>query len=244
MPLQRRINRTSEQGGLVIILAFILLAIMTVAAVGVSQSSLRDLAMVGNEGTGRKAAEAADSGLDWVVTWSNPDAGSKINAQTDPITGTTNTSYLSKDTLPYGAGVVQTRMADLLAAIGDGTLRVAKADPLPNSPGGGSYGNLSETTGSLRFFVRSIDYTPSTAPDLFQTGYTTGSTTFLQPSQVQQAFDVEVRYLGDSFASKASGTHAKKEGGLFLVSTVGRANIQGTTQSFIARREALVDYTP
>jgi Tfp pilus assembly protein PilX len=241
-PRQPRIEQAREQGGIVILLAFIILTIMTVAAFGVSRTSLRDLAMVGNESTGRKASEAADSGMDWTITWSNPSAGSRIVSATTSTGG--NASYISQDTLTGAAAVVQTRMADLLAAIGDSTLRVSKSDPVPNSSGDGNYGNMSSKTGALRFFMRSLDYTPSTAPELFQTGYTTGSTTFLQPSQVQQAFDAEVRYLGDSFASKASGSRAKKQGGLFLISIVGRANIQGTTQSFIARREALVDYTP
>lgn len=236
-------RRRTERGGMVILLALMLLAIMTIGAVSVSQTSLRDLAITGNEGTGRKAAEVADSGMDWVITWSNPDAGSNIVASTDPVTGA-NTSSVVTSTLPGAAGVVQTGMANLIACIGDTALRVSATDPVPNSPGSGSYGNQSSVTGALRFFLRSIDYTTTSAPDLFQTGYTTSGTLFLQPSKVQQAFDSEVRYLGPSFTSVQSGAKAKSTGGLFMVRVIGRANIQGTPQSFVAQREALVDYTP
>jgi len=227
---------------MVILVVFIILTVMTVGAIGLSQNSLRDLAITGNEGTGRKASEVADSAVDWVITWSNPNAGNQIVASTDALGN--NTSTVVGSTQSGAAGIVQARMNSLLAAIGDSALRTAGDDPQPNSPASGDYGLLSNQTGSLRFFLRSLDYTSATAPELFQTGYTTSGTTFLQPSQVQQAFDTEVRYLGESLASRSSGTRAKSSGGLFLVKTIGRANIQGTSQSFVAQREVLVDYTP
>lgn len=236
-------SRRRERGGMVILLSLLLLAIMTIGAMAVGQTALRDLAITGNEGTGRKAAEAADSGMDWVITWSNPDAGSTIVASVDPVTGA-NTSSVVSSTLTGIPGVVQSGMVTLLHARTDTSLRVAAADPVPNSPAAGSYGSMSSTSGALRFFVRSVDYTSSTGPDLFQTGYTSGGTLFLQPSQVQQAFDTEVRYLGPSFISVSSGGKAKNTGGLFLIRVTGRANVQGTTQSFVAQREALVDYNP
>lgn len=238
-------SRQSEQGGITILVALILLSVMTVAALGMSQTTLRELAITGNESTGRKAAEAADSALDWVLIWSNPNAATSITASTDPVTGA-NTSTITTSTLTGAPGIVQVQMNKLLAAIGDSSLRVTKLDPLPNTaPGSGpdTYGNQSGNSGSLRFFLRSVDFNKTTAPELFQTA--AGSTGFVQKdSVVAQAFDVEVRYLGESLANRASGFRAKKQGGLFLIRSVGRANIGATGQSFIAQREALVDYAP
>ncbi|WP_243332244.1 pilus assembly PilX N-terminal domain-containing protein [Mesoterricola sediminis] len=237
-------SRPSEQGGLVILIAFIILATMTIAALAVSQTSLRDLAITGNEGTGRKAAEAADSGIDWVITWSNPDAGKTINATTDALGN--NTSTLSQASLTGGRLYVQQQMQKILLALGsdDPTILVPGDDPQPNTPGAGDYGLLSKQTGSTRFFLRSVDYTATTAPELFQTGYVKGSSTFLQPSVVQQAFDTEVRYLGRPLSALGSGGKAKVTGGMFLLRSTGRANIVGTTQAFVAQREALVEYAP
>ncbi|HLO67808.1 MAG TPA: pilus assembly PilX N-terminal domain-containing protein [Holophaga sp.] len=236
--------RASERGGLVILLAFIILATMTVAALAVSQTSLRDLAITGNEGTGRKAAEAADSGMDWTITWSNPDAGKVITASVDALGN--NTSTLTSTSLTGGPGYVQAQMQKILLALGtdDATILVPGDDPYPNTAGAGDYGLLSNQTGSTRFFLRSVDYDTSTAPELFQTGYVAGSSTFLQKSVVQQAFDSEVRYLGKPLSALGSGAKAKSTGGLFLMRTTGRANILGTTQAFIAQREALVEYIP
>lgn len=237
--------RHSQTGGITILVALVLLSIMTVAAMSMSQNTLRELAITGNESTGRKAAESADSALDWVLIWSNPNAASSILASTDPITGA-NTSTLVTTTLPGAPGIVQAQMTKLLAAIGDSNLRVIKLDPSPNAPAGSGpddYGNQSGNSGSLRFFLRSVDFDKTSAPELFQTA--AGGTGFTQKdSVVAQAFDVEVRYLGESLANRSSGFRAKKQGGLFLIRSVGRANIGTTGQSFIALREALVDYTP
>lgn len=67
-----RHSRKAEQGGLTILVAIILLSVATVAAIGLSRDSIREALITGNEGTGRKAYEMADSGLDWVVTWGSP----------------------------------------------------------------------------------------------------------------------------------------------------------------------------
>jgi hypothetical protein len=61
--------RRRERGGLTILVAFMLLAIMSIAAIQVGSSGLRDLATSGNASTGRKASEAAEAGLDWTLTW-------------------------------------------------------------------------------------------------------------------------------------------------------------------------------
>lgn len=74
--------RAAEAGGITILLALILLAVMTVAAFGLSRNTLREIAITGNEAIGRKTFETADSGLDWIITWGNPYATPATPAQT------------------------------------------------------------------------------------------------------------------------------------------------------------------
>ena len=64
-------RRHREAGGITILIAFILLSIVAVVAVSLSRGALREALITGNESTGRKAYETADSGLDYLITWSN-----------------------------------------------------------------------------------------------------------------------------------------------------------------------------
>lgn len=217
-------SRKGEQGGIAILIALTLLSIMTVAAFAVSADSLREISITGTESTGRKAAEAADSGIDWVVAWSNPDA----------LTFATSGAEQS----------LQQAMSDMLNALESAAPSQTTSDPKPNDPyqtDYTSYKILNTTTGSLRIFLRSGD---SAYQNSALTMAKKGDPGFLQDTVVQQAFDVEVRYLGASLLNVASGVKAKKRGTLFLIRSLGRANVGQTGQSFIAQREVLVDYNP
>lgn len=81
---QHRIRR--ESGGIAILLALVLLSIAAVTSVSLSRTALREALITSNESTGRKAYEMADSGLDYLITWSNtgyaaaPDATAKTLA--------------------------------------------------------------------------------------------------------------------------------------------------------------------
>lgn len=234
-----------ERGGITIIVVLIILVVMTVAATSVASGAIRDLAISGNEGTGRKAAEAADAGLDWVISYGNPDAGSIIQVAPDPLNpGGTITSVVDAN-LTGAPAALQVQMGKLLEATGssDPGARTAVADPMP-SDGAASdpvadYGTVSSTSGSLRVFLRSIDY-PNSA--LWLSGK--GTTGFSQDTVVSQSFDTEIRYLGVSFKDRLKPTGVKKNGGLFLVRSWGKATVGSTGQSFMQRREALMDYTP
>ena len=222
-------SRSGERGAIVIVVVLVLLSVMTVAALAVGSNSFREIAITGNESTGRKASEAADAGLDWTIAWANPDALGIATAGAEKA--------------------IQDAMGQLLDAVGseDPGMRPTGTDPLPSSDGKDKYidyGMLNTDTGSLRLFLRSKDkdYAGSS---LFLAKK--GDTGFLQDSVIQQSFDIEIRYLGASLTPSGSGSKVKKQGTLFLVRTVGRANIGtiGTTgQSFISQREALLDYTP
>ncbi|HJV21998.1 MAG TPA: hypothetical protein VJ570_04845, partial [Holophagaceae bacterium] len=133
---------------------------------------------------------------------------------------------------------LQDLMTTLINSVDTESLRVRQPDPSPDSPftGQDSYGTQSSTTGVLRIFMRSGDYPATSQLFLDKTGQA-------QNSVIQQAFGMELRYLGKSLTNQGSGSKAKKKGNLFMIRSLGRANA-GADISFIAQREVLVDYLP
>jgi len=71
--LHSEASRKAELGGITIIVALILLAVMTVGAFSLSRNTLRDATTSGYSLQGIKAAEAGDAGLDWFLVWGHPD---------------------------------------------------------------------------------------------------------------------------------------------------------------------------
>ncbi len=61
--------RSRQQGGLTIIMALVLVAVMGAATFSLSRNAIRELSMAGTIIQGNKAAAAADAGLDWVIIW-------------------------------------------------------------------------------------------------------------------------------------------------------------------------------
>ncbi len=60
----------SARGGVAVLVAFLLLALMAGAGLATSANVLRELAMGGDAGLGARAAGAADGGLEWFRAWS------------------------------------------------------------------------------------------------------------------------------------------------------------------------------
>jgi hypothetical protein len=184
----------------------------------VSHSTLREIAMSGNESTGRKSTEAADAGIDWVITWMNPGAPSPSTLQAAVSTQVANLEALYGGVTPNASPVYAT------------------TDPLPSSSGTSvaepKYGLMNTTTGVMRIFFRNTDY-PS---DMSLSGYTNGSNGISQNSVITQGFDTEIRILGP-----ALNFGTAKGNNYFLLRTIGRANVGSTGQSFIAQREVLME---
>lgn len=217
-------RRHSERGGVTILLALILLTTMGVMVFSLSRDSLREVAITGNESLGRKAAEAADSGIDWTVMW-----GLGNGSSTDQA-------------------AISNAIYQLSTAIGDPTLRTQGTDATLNTQGTGYMSNTG--TGILRTYIypstQGQDLNPSTS-------------NYTQQSVVQQAMELEVRYLGPYPLPNTGGISISKSGGggatgsqrfFFLIRSTGRANVNPTSpsftsaaQSFIARRDAIVDIT-
>ena len=65
---QRNRNR-SEVGGITILVALMLLVLLTIAAVGMSRNSFREIVTSGFTRQGAMARNTADSGVEWAVHW-------------------------------------------------------------------------------------------------------------------------------------------------------------------------------
>lgn len=65
---QRNRNH-SEAGGITILVALMLLVLLTIAAVGMSRNSFREIVTSGFTRQGAMARNTADSGVEWAVHW-------------------------------------------------------------------------------------------------------------------------------------------------------------------------------
>jgi hypothetical protein len=59
----------SQQGGMTIIMALVLVSVLGAAVFSLSRNVVRELSMGGTAIQGEKAAAAADAGLDWAIVW-------------------------------------------------------------------------------------------------------------------------------------------------------------------------------
>lgn len=202
-----------EQGGITILLALSLVVLMGAMAFTINREVLRELSITGNESVGRKASEAANSGVDWGITWAYSNGS-------------------SADQLAIRAAFLA-----LVDAVDQEGARVVGVDASPNVKGTGN----TSPVGYHRIYM----YHDATSTDLLhsKTGYT-------QDTVVQQAFDLEIRYLGSvPLASGGAITTSKDQQAgnkryYFLFRSLGRADIGSTGQSFIAQRDAITEYIP
>ncbi|MBI3131706.1 MAG: hypothetical protein HYZ13_10305 [Acidobacteria bacterium] len=68
----KRHPRNSQAGGVVILVVLSLLVLMTVAAMGMSRNSLREVMIVGSARQASAVRQLADSGLEFSLLWSDP----------------------------------------------------------------------------------------------------------------------------------------------------------------------------
>lgn len=72
MPIRRRSLKDSETGGITILVALMLLVLLTVAAVGMSRNSLRQIVIASTVRQGAEVMNTADAGLEWTMFWMYP----------------------------------------------------------------------------------------------------------------------------------------------------------------------------
>jgi len=69
MPIRSRSLKDSETGGITILVALMLLVLLTVAAVGMSRNSLRQIVIASTVRQGAEVMNTADAGLEWTMFW-------------------------------------------------------------------------------------------------------------------------------------------------------------------------------
>ncbi len=65
-------HRASQTGGIVILVVLSLLVLLTVAAMGMSRNSLREVMIVGSSRQAASVRQLADTGLEFSLLWSDP----------------------------------------------------------------------------------------------------------------------------------------------------------------------------
>jgi len=76
-----------QQGGMTIIMALVLVAVLGAATFSLSRNVVRELSMAGSVIQGEKAAAAADAGLDWVITWGQGHVSDADYSAASPTSG-------------------------------------------------------------------------------------------------------------------------------------------------------------
>lgn len=89
-------SRSTQTGGITILVVFSLLVLMTVVAVGMSRNSLREVFIVGSSRQSAIVRQTADSGLEFAILWAdvektpptNPGGIALQNTYTHLLSGT------------------------------------------------------------------------------------------------------------------------------------------------------------
>jgi hypothetical protein len=217
-PRLSRASRSSEAGGITILVALVLITVMGAAALGLSRSSIRELAITGTLVHGTKADKAADAGLDWFITWSHPDnvlanegGGSAQGTVAQTIVYLKRTDW-SAYSYPTGVTVdAVNRPWDRAALVTSDVASAATNDM------------VFDITDAARVKQHS------------GTG-----------NAIVQKFDLELRFLGERGGGGAGdpsgGTDPKAKGSMDLlwqVTSRGSANIPSAGIAFAQQREAL-----
>lgn len=215
-------TRRRQSGGITILLALTLLAVMGSMAFGLSRNSLREIAITGNESTGRKAAEASEAGMDWGVMW---------------MLG----NGITTEQLAINAAV-----KNLVRAIDDPTQRVLGTDATLSVTGTGtlspngylrSYIYPASSSSDMYLSTSGLSQTTSQARESFNL-----EVRYLGPNPLDNTSAITT-----SKASGGGATGAQRY--FFLIRSIGRANIytdptnvSGTPlYSFVAQRECIVE---
>lgn len=159
--------RARQQGGLTILLALVLVAVMGAATFSLSRNAIRELSMAGTVIQGEKAGASADAGLDWVIIWGQ--GGVSEAAFNSATPGTRQTSLLDgiKKALspltgypPFTlTGSGQTTMAlNQTNTTQDFDIEVRFLGNLPASRSGGGSSDNSGASGGTKLQTAAGDY--------------------------------------------------------------------------------------
>jgi len=120
-------TRRTEQGGMLIIVALMLLSVVTIAAFTLSRSALKELATTGNVFQAGRAETASDAGIDWFLAWNDfAEGGETVKADTKQATVTARVLEVQDN--PQIGGKKDSWIADLSKADDPFTLQGLNKD--------------------------------------------------------------------------------------------------------------------
>jgi len=99
----QRFRNSGQRGGITIMVALMLLVLLTIAALGMSKNSFREIVTSGFSRQGAMARNTADSGIEWSIHWIDLENG-KLAADTALKLNSLKQALLEDDTL---AGVAK-----------------------------------------------------------------------------------------------------------------------------------------
>lgn len=156
-----------QQGGLTILMALVLVAVMGAATFSLSRNAIRELSMAGTVIQGEKAGASADAGLDWVIIWGQGgvsqtafDAATPAGRETSLLAGMKSILSSSTGYTPLNlAGSGQTTMSlNQTNTTQDFDIEVRFLGNLPPSRTGGGSSDNSGAAGGTKVSSSSGDY--------------------------------------------------------------------------------------
>jgi Tfp pilus assembly protein PilX len=169
-----RNRRRGEQGGITIMVSLMLLVLLTIAAVGMSRNSFREILIAASTRQGTLARNVADSGIEYGILWMQPSTALAASSGSSAEQLQSLSSYLlagqyygkayNLDRTDYTGTNTATPPSDLQVPAGSGNgfnLALTAMGKMPMV-------NQSQTAGST-----STGYTPAagnlalTAPDIW-----------------------------------------------------------------------------
>jgi hypothetical protein len=95
----RQVPPSSQAGGITILVSLMLLVLLTIAAVGMSRNSFREIVTSGFSRQGAMTRNVADSGIEWSIHWIDLENGKLATSGAALQLNTLKTTLLADETL-------------------------------------------------------------------------------------------------------------------------------------------------
>ena len=99
MTIPRNTLSSSQAGGITILVSLMLLVLLTIAAVGMSRNSFREIVTSGFSRQGAMTRNVADSGIEWSIHWIDLENGKLATTGAALQLNTLKTTLLADETL-------------------------------------------------------------------------------------------------------------------------------------------------
>ena len=99
MTIPRNTLSSSQAGGITILVSLMLLVLLTIAAVGMSRNSFREIVTSGFSRQGAMTRNVADSGIEWSIHWIDLENGKLATSGAALQLNTLKTTLLADETL-------------------------------------------------------------------------------------------------------------------------------------------------